>query len=66
MLLVEEAHFAKKITWVEVGENNLFAVAIVFNHHRDRTLNNVIQGISMVTGIDNGAFRRIAASVAVG
>ena len=66
MLLIKESHLAEKISWVEIGENNLFAITIVFNHHCDRTLDNVVESIPLITGVDNGAFSRVATSVAVG
>mgnify|MGYP003573681312 CR=1 FL=1 len=37
----------------------------IFNEYRDRTVNDVVQDIGFVTGIDNDTLRGIVATVAM-
>ncbi|MNY00814.1 hypothetical protein D3C86_1333230 [compost metagenome] len=61
-ILVEQAHFAEEVPGVEVGDDH-FAAIVVLDENGDRTFDDEEQGFAAVARIDDGAFRRIAATV---
>src|SRR5690554_966437 len=63
--VVKQAHFAEKVSGVQVGHDHLAAI-IVFNDDGDGTFDDVKQGVAFVTGINNGAFGGVTPTVALG
>src|SRR5690606_11604393 len=64
VLLVEQAELAEEIPGIEIGDDDLAAIVILDQHGR-RTLDDVVEGIAGVAGVDQSASRRVAASAAV-
>src|SRR5690606_6251081 len=63
-LLAEQTHLTEKGARVEEDEDDLVTV-LVFHQYRHRTLDDVVDGIRLVAGIDDSGLRRIAAPVAM-
>jgi hypothetical protein len=63
--LFKQAHLPKKITGVQISNHHFLAV-IVLENDRDRTLDDVIQGIALVTFIDDGCAIRVSFAMTMG
>ncbi|MNE02208.1 hypothetical protein D3C80_946780 [compost metagenome] len=59
---VEQAHLAKEIAGVEVGDDHLAAI-VVLDEDGHRTLDDEEQGFAAITGIDDGALGGVATAV---
>ena len=56
-LLVEKTHFAEELTLVQVRQHHFVAVFIL-DHHLDRSVDDVIQHIGQITGVDHNCLGR--------
>src|SRR5690606_33990055 len=59
-----QPHFAEEVAVVEVGDDHLAAV-VILDQHRDRALDDVVEGVAGVAGVDDGRLGGIAPPVAV-
>jgi hypothetical protein len=60
----EQPHFAEEIARVQIGQYDLTAV-LILDEHGDRALDDVVQHIGFIAGIDDDALRRVPAMVAM-
>ena len=65
LLLLEQPHFAKEVSRVEIGDHHFLAV-IVFQNDRDRALDNVIEGVAGIPFVDDGGPVGVTTTMAVG
>jgi hypothetical protein len=56
-LLVEQAHFAKKLPLIEIREHHFVAI-FVFDHDFDRARNDVVQNVRQIAGVDDHGLGR--------
>jgi hypothetical protein len=56
-LFVEEAHLTEELSFVQVSQDHLVAV-FVLDHDFDRTVDDVIQNIRQVAGVNHYSFLR--------
>jgi hypothetical protein len=66
MLLVKKTHFTDKVAGIKVGENHFLAVAIVFNNDGHGSFDYIVEGVTLISRVNNGAFSRVATAVAMG
>ena len=57
-VFLEQAHFTEEITGVEIGEHDFVAV-LVLDHYADRTVDDIVQRLRFIAGVDDRAARRI-------
>src|SRR5690606_4281949 len=63
-LLVEEPHLAEELALVEVREDHLVAV-LVLDHHFDGPVDDVVQHVRQIAGMDHYRLRRHRSDPAV-
>ena len=64
-VVFKQTHFAEEVPFIQVGHDHL-ATVIIFDHHGHGALQDVIKGIRFIPRINDGAFRWVLASMAVG
>jgi len=50
--LLKQSHLTKEISRVEIGDDYFLAI-IAFQYYRYRTLDDVIEGIALITFVDD-------------
>src|SRR5690606_347800 len=63
-LLVEKAHLAEELAFVEVREDHLVAV-LVLDHHFDGAVDDVVEHIGQIARVDHDSLRRHRSNAAV-
>ena len=63
--LLKQTHLTKEISRVEIGDDYFLAI-IVFQYHRYRTLDDVIEGIALITFVDDSCPVWISFPMAMG
>src|SRR5690606_41073285 len=56
VFVIKETHFAKKVAVIKVGDNH-FASFIIFNENGYRSFYYVVERVTFIASINNGAFR---------
>ena len=62
---LEQAHLTEEVAFIQVGHDHLTAI-VVLDHHRHGALEDVVQGVRLVTGVDDGALGRVLSAMTVG
>ena len=63
-MFLEQAHFAEEVARVQIGEDDLVTV-LVFDDYADRTVDDIVQRLRFVPGVNDGAARGVLFDMAM-
>ena len=63
-LLIEQTHFTEELPFVQVGKHHFVAV-FVFDHDFDRTIDDVIQDVRQIAGVNHDRLGRDGTHTAI-
>jgi hypothetical protein len=63
-IFLEEPHFTEKISRIQVGEHD-FVTVLVLDNYADRTVDDIVQRLRVVPGVNDGAARGVLFGMAM-